>query len=236
MLTLGVPTLNRYDLCELMLGSACLNTRVPDRLAVVDNGSQLSEFDVPMFTIGGEPTRRLAAEVVRPGRNLGVGPAWNLLAKKYLEAPEDRLLICGDDLSLGADCIDQLLKTMTETDADFVFPDPARSKMHQMFSCFMVRSSLFEKVGYFDERFWPAYFEDNDFHRRMKFAGAIEAVAPCGYDHLNSGTMKRYSKEELEQHHVRFRAVRDYYIEKWGGLPGEEKFSIPFDAQPSLSF
>ena len=56
---------------------------------------------------------------------------------------------------------------------------------------------------------------------------------------INSGTMKAYSKEETELHHVRFRACRDYYIEKWGGLPHEERFAEPFNGQPDpgkLSF
>lgn len=230
IVTLGVPTLNRYDLCAELLASACAGTLPPDQIVVVDNGGKLAD--------GGyqNPLHTRPVEIVRPGKNLGVGPSWNILARDNLKTPEDRLLICGDDVSLGTNCIEQLLKTMEETGVDLAFPDPARSTMHQMFSCFMVRLSLFEKVGYFDEMFWPAYFEDNDFHRRMKIAGATEAIAPCGYDHVNSGTMKQYSQKELEQHHVRFRACRDYYIQKWGGLPGEERFATPFDAQPHLSF
>jgi GT2 family glycosyltransferase len=110
--------------------------------------------------------------------------------------------------------------------------------MHQTFSCFMVRSSLFEKAGYFDEMFWPAYFEDNDFHRRMGIAGVTETIAPCGYDHMNSATMKKYTKDELELHHERFLACRAYYVSKWGGMPGAERFTVPFDGKPesSLSF
>lgn len=230
MIVVGVPTLNRYDLCEKLLTSVCAGTRLPNQIVVIDNGGKLTGYRNRAHTV--------PVEIVRPGKNLGVGPAWNTLARSYLKTAQDRLLICGDDTTLQPDVMEQVLLTMSNTGADFVFPDPARSTMPQMFTCFLVRKSLFDKVGYFDEKFWPAYFEDNDFHRRMKLAGAIESVAPCGYDHLNSGTMKSFTPEETERHHERFRACRDYYIEKWGGLPGAERFSDPFDGhgEGPLSF
>jgi len=226
MIVLGVPTLNRYDLCEKLLASAFGGTRPPDLVVVVDNGGR---FDWAHDD---------SVEILRPGKNLGVGPSWNLLARRYLKGQDDQLLICGDDVTLHPDAVEKLVATMVETNADFGSPDPLRTTMHQMFSCFMVRWSLFEKVGYFDEMFWPAYFEDNDFHRRMKLAGAAEAIAPCGYDHLNSGTMKKYTKDELELHHQRFRECQSYFVRKWGGLPGAERFTVPFDGKPegSLSF
>jgi GT2 family glycosyltransferase len=239
MIVLGVPTLNRWDLCQKMLRSACSGTLVPDLFVVVDNGQQVQSTEALQSVESSDRdlgitswSLQLGDESViveSPDRNLGVGPSWNFLATKYLKKPDDRLLVCGDDTLLSSGLVAQLVKTMDESGADFVFPDPALSTMPQMFSCFMVRQSLFEKVGYFDERFWPAYFEDNDFHRRMKIAGATEAVAPCGYEHANSSTMKAYSPDDLERHHMRFRLCRDYYIEKWGGLPGHETFATPFN-------
>jgi len=214
---LGVPTLNRYDLCKRLLASAFDGTRPPDCAVVVDNGG------------GFEWSGARPVQIVRPGSNLGVGPSWNLLARRCLKGPDDLLLVCGDDVTLRSDTIEKLLATTAETGADFVYPDPSRSTEHQVFSCFLARPSLFEKVGYFDERFWPAYFEDDDFGRRMELSGATKAIAPCGYDHVNSATMKAYSAKELERHHERFRACRSYYALKWGGVPGEEQFSVPFD-------
>lgn len=224
-LVLGVPTLNRYDLCERLVASARAGSRPPDLIVVIDNGGALHAGAF------GAADVRCPVEVLTPGRNLGVGPSWNLLARKYLSR-FNRALICGDDVLLHQDTIEMLLASMEETGADLSMPDPALSSMHQMFSCFLVRQSLFEKVGYFDEQFWPAYFEDNDFHRRMKIAGAIESVARCGYEHVNSATMQKYTGAELERHHERFRACRDYYMRKWGGLPGAETFAAPFNGRP----
>lgn len=230
-ISLGIATLTRYDLCAKMIESACDGvTRKPDHVVVIDNGGNLPA--------SGLHSLKHEVEVLRPGKNLGVGPSWNVLARHCLQSPDDRLLISGDDVELNSDVIDTLVKTMEECGLDFVFPDSNRSINHTMFSCFMVRSTLFEKVGYFDEKFWPAYFEDNDFQRRMNFVEATYGVSPCGYRHASSATMKSYTPDELEAHHVRFRACRDYYVSKWGGLPGAEKFTMPFDGhgEGSLSF
>ena len=222
MIVLGVPTLNRHDLCSNLLSSAANGTVVPDLAVVVDNGSGR----IDLSGVAG----RMPVEIIRPERNLGVGPSWNLLAKKFIADDSDRLLVVGDDVTLHADVVEKLLGVMSDGSVDFAFPDPARSTMHQMFSCFMAKLSLFEKVGFFDERFYPAYFEDNDFHYRMRLAGAVEAVASCGYDHVNSATIKKYTPKQKEAHHKQFRACKNYYVEKWGGLPHVETYKVPFNA------
>ena len=45
-------------------------------------------------------------------------------------------------------------------------------------ACLMVRRSAFDRVGGFDERFFPAWFEDVDFCRRFRAAGAAHLVPP----------------------------------------------------------
>jgi GT2 family glycosyltransferase len=218
VIILGVPTLNRYDLLPNLLRSAWGGTVRPDLCVVIDNGGKLR-----LPQANGDRTL-----VQRPGRNLGVGPSWNLLAREYLTGAEDRLLLCGDDVTLHPDTIEQLLVTMSEKDADMAYP----SATDVAFSCFMVRAALFEKIGYFDERFYPAYFEDGDFLYRMKLAGIVAAPARGGYEHVGSATIKKLKGKELEDHHANFIELRNYYVEKWGGLPGAERFAEPFDGKP----
>jgi GT2 family glycosyltransferase len=45
------------------------------------------------------------------------------------------------------------------------------------------------KVGLFDEGFYPAYFEDNDYQRRCERAGVQISYGP-DVDHKNSSTLK----------------------------------------------
>ncbi len=92
-------------------------------------------------------------------------------------------------------------------------------------------NNIVNSVGLFDEWISPnyGYFEDNDYHRRMKLLGFdIRPIESAGVIHVGSSTLKNFSPYEEKIHHERFRAARDRYIQKWGGLPGEEKFLTPF--------
>lgn len=48
--------------------------------------------------------------------------------------------------------------------------------MAPQFRNWALRSSLVEKIGYFDENFWPAYVEDCDYHVRMLLHGNVSLV------------------------------------------------------------
>jgi GT2 family glycosyltransferase len=90
---------------------------------------------------------------------------------------------------------------------------------------------IINDVGHFDETLSPhyAYFEDNDYHYRMKLKGYdIKSVDGCKVMHENSGTMKKYTPIELKWHHQKFREAQFRYVIKWGGMPGEEKYITPF--------
>jgi GT2 family glycosyltransferase len=214
MLTLGVPTYRRYDLLGRLIGSALAGDVKPDRYVIVDNGGKLGRPDwMPA-----------CAEILVPGHNIGVGPAWNVI----IQSSEDMLVICGDDIDLAPNTLAEMVRVAEEQDADFVYPFPNFPNA-QMFSCFLFRKRLVEKVGLFDESFSPAYFEDNDYYRRMELAGVQQLTAPCAYGHVNSGTLKSFSPSELQEHHQRFEALRAHYIRKWGGPPHAEKYDVPFN-------
>lgn len=219
-LILGCPTLRRYDLLVGMLQSAATSERPPDRYVVIDNGGTLWDEGKPAAVRG------LPLLVDMPGENLGCARSWNTIAKMTLFNDDTALLLVGDDVILQENTTAEMLRAMETQDADFVTARPGG------FSCFMVRRRLFEKIGYFDEQFWPAYFEDNDFHRRMQLSGVCKEVeAAAEFEHANGGsqTMASFNKQERIEHNKRFEANRARYVSKWGGLPHEETFDEPYN-------
>jgi hypothetical protein len=102
------------------------------------------------------------------------------------------------------------------------------------FSCFCVSRRLGQEVGRFDEGFNPAYFEDNDTHRRIQLAG-FEGAAFAPYWHFRSGSF-RASPERRREIQSSFEHCKRYYCQKWGApydmeSPiGRETFSVPFGA------
>lgn len=89
------------------------------------------------------------------------------------------------------------------------------------YSCFMVKKDFFDKVGSFDENFNPAWYEDNDSHKRileLGYKAAVTTYASCV--HYGSVTSSLLPPEKRDSS-----TSRNYYISKWGGLP----YSHPVD-------
>lgn len=201
-LILGIPTLTRFDLLERCIDSALAGTVAPDRVVVVDNSA-------------GACPRRPDCTYLVPSRNLGVAGGWNLIAKHAAGAD---LILANDDTLFAPDTIAKMLEVATSNPrAGIVSPIEG-----QRFSLFYLRRSAYQEVGPFDESFWPAYFEDNDYHRRLTLAGWESPVAFSAVEHAHSATMQEASEADLVLHHARFRANARRYALKWGGPVGQE--------------
>jgi hypothetical protein len=109
--------------------------------------------------------------------------------------------------------------------------DLSTSSEHPNFSCFMITKDYIDKIGTFDENFIPAWFEDNDSHRRIKllnYKAICTTYASC--IHFGGVTTARMDNPSSSQ-------SREYYIRKWGGLPEshpvpddlKEKFTHPYN-------
>lgn len=102
---------------------------------------------------------------------------------------------------------------------------------HPNFSAFAVNKECWETVGEFDELFAPAYFEDNDFHYRMKLAGVSAIVyPPAMFYHYGSRTQNESQENGLPLvSGGMFENNRALYVKKWGGVPGSETFTSPYN-------
>lgn len=107
---------------------------------------------------------------------------------------------------------------------------------HPNYSCFMVKHDFFKKVGSFDENFKPAWFEDNDSHKRITELG-YKAVCTTYASCVHFGGVTTSQMESPDSG-----ASQSYYVKKWGGLPYshpvpedlKEKFKHPYN-DPNLS-
>jgi hypothetical protein len=74
----------------------------------------------------------------------------------------------------------------------------------------------------------PMYFSDNDYYRRMGLAGWSITRLDLPVKHIGSQTI--YSSPELlARNHITFPLYQQYYAAKWGGNPGSETFTTPFN-------
>lgn len=84
-------------------------------------------------------------------------------------------------------------------------------------------------VGPWDTVF-PQYFADNDYYRRVRIKGYEAIDSGLSVFHQNEGSNTINSDPMLNIINSRtFNLYKAYYISKWGGEPGRERYSIPFN-------
>jgi GT2 family glycosyltransferase len=157
-----------------------------------------------------------------PRRNLGVAAAWNWL---MVEAGDAHVIISNDDTAFAPDTIARLMDAAERT------PDAGTVSAidGQKFSLFYLRRMCYDAVGPFDEAFYPAYFEDNDYVQRMTLGGWRAIAAPSDVQHQASSTRAAMSEEAQARSHQAFRRCAAYFVAKWGNLPHDGPlFDAPF--------
>lgn len=216
-----IPTLNRYDLLDKLIESLRHSIRLPDHLWVIDNGGKYFGSEHRLDFIDSFGIRH---HYHKFGSNLGVAASWNWFIQNV---PEIRI-ITNDDTEFYPDTIDRLLASYDPCAITY----PAGIPSANSFSCFVFPDHIQECIGGFDEEISPnyAYLEDNDFHYRMRLHGGLElrGVPDCRINHAGSATLKSLDPEEKRQHHERYRYAMHQYIFKWGGAPGNEQYTIPY--------
>ena len=219
-INLIIPTLTRFDLLKRLLESVDKLKRKPDRIIVIDNSNgQLPDIK--------------GIEIV-PASNLGVAQSWNLGIQ--MSSWDDIVVICNDDNILKNEAIAEIEKLAIEYERHPFFASAAGG-----FSFFALRKNIaINLVGYFDEGFYPAYYEDNDYHYRMKlkdlnFICTDKELYELGVDGQGSQTLNGIITPQYIKDYINagFLSNQYRYICKWGGMPDREQFKIPFNLDNS---
>ena len=138
----AIPTIIRSDL--LTRNRKFLEgIRSPDEAFILDNGWQSIDIGVP---------------IGRPQKNLGVSGSWNLFMKKaFVDGKFDLLVILQDDIIWDAVRL-QAAKHLiaNREDVDLFLSD-------LQFSVQVHRKGNETSIGPYDERYYPAYCEDDDY-------------------------------------------------------------------------
>jgi GT2 family glycosyltransferase len=204
-LIIGIPTINRADLLNEALANYFEDFKSTE-IVICDNGKQ--EII----------TREKNFVIYRPEQNLGVSGSWNMIMDYAEKVKATHVLMLNDDIYLG--------KSEQEISTIIRLWNPEFLCTELNWCSYILSIDAYQKVGKFDENFFPAYFEDNDYFRRMLLAEVTitfnSMLNPITY--RNSMTIQK--SPELNNG---FEKNRQYYISKWGGQPTQEKFNTPFN-------
>ena len=175
--TLIVPTLNGHKRLSNMIDS--IDYPVND-LIIIDNGhSNRGAFEL-MHIYNNDNVYK--THTISLPSNLGVAASWNLGIK--LTPFSEYWCIVNDDVTFEPGALELL--AASSGGGNLALPDSP-----QPFSAFTIGEDVVDAVGLFDEIFYPAYFEDTDYKRRVQ---AHMGSGPFVYtqariNHRNSSTI-----------------------------------------------
>lgn len=213
-----------------------IKTKYPYEIIFIDNGS----------TDGTKEWLNTRTDIIsyKDPENSGVAACWNLGIKRAMEDGCSLFLVLNNDLILSPTTVDNLVEKMgtgkyvmatgvnqqegLEKPQDMMekyveYDESELDNEHPDFSCFMINKNTIDKIGWFDEHYYIAYFEDNSYHARIVLSG--EKAVSCGsaiYYHFASKTVQEndYLKPIVAE---AFRGNKKYFIKKWGCEPKGDK-------------
>lgn len=225
---LGIPVLNRFDLLDQALNSLDYNEA---NIFIINNNTVDNEQNIYLS----ELQKKYHFEIFSPRYNLGVAASWNRIITTAWSRGYDFVYIGSNDTILAPNS----LKTFVE----MAKIEPECLWLMNAFNFFCIRLSAIPTIGLFDENFMPAYFEDNDYVRRIELSplqivnlepysrelnGRTLPPAPPSH-HIGSQTIHSNEKYKELNHYTFNEWNKNHYIMKWGGIPGSETYIHPYN-------
>jgi len=167
---LGFCTLKRFDLADRLLASIDYPV---EHLVVVDNSGLQTWTPTKPDCVSNLWT-------IRVPFGLGLVGAWNLIVKSTPYAPY--WVLVNDDAYFAPDALEIIAKEVDTQALNFLDIVP-------QWSAVVFGEGMVEKVGLYDERFYPLYFDDNDLERRVDQAGVPKKTIQAKVHHDNSSTL-----------------------------------------------
>jgi hypothetical protein len=170
-----------------------------------------------------------------PG-NLGCGPSWNFGIKRMMEDGSDFVIILSPSV-----VFDKSIQYFI----DAIYKQESINKMGRYIAsglatlhCFAHTPLGVELGGYFDENFWPVYYEDTDFCCRSKLNGLGTYGSHVGFvwscslnEHFHSLAYSITCRNNtlFKLYESRGGWMAEYYVRKWGGVHNSEIYQHPFN-------
>jgi len=158
-----------------------------------------------------------ADTIVRFNINRGIAPAWNAGIRM---ARADYIAIINDDIIVCPEWLDKMKNALSMPNAgvsnlyvEHLPQGVGIVENYKWFSgaCFMLPIRTVNRVGYFDEQFTPANFEDHDYWTRIMKSGLkLYVDYSMTIQHKEGQTVHR---KEISKYFIE---NKEKFIKKWG--------------------
>lgn len=158
-------------------------------------------------------------------QNIGVSGAWNMVVKCYMNAPF--WLITNHDVAFTPGLLEELYTLAMDKETKLVFGHHGNFNQGS-WDMFILKESLVQSHGLFDENFYPAYNEDADYIMRLlrnpvktTFASLPyfhgESTTKSEEDYIKNGQQTKKGDAELHRKLEEVNLINfEYMFKKWG--------------------
>ena len=213
-----IPVVNNFDLLEKAVRS--VKPGLYDEYIIFNN----SEQELPVFIYRGTQFR-----VWNPEKRMTFRETQNIMRSYAIDNQYDYYSFMHNDGEINDDSDIKLIE-MAESLQE---PWGAIFTHYDVFCAF--NTNAVNTIGEWGDPLWSkeqqsGYYLDNDYYRRLEKNGYKQMqIMGCQVSHFASNTIK--SPEEHKKWEAQQQPVLDHYRKKWGDLPPNEKYEIPFNGE-----
>ncbi len=193
----GIVVLRQYERLEKCVTSILKSDIKPEAINIIDNGGCFF-------------SRWEGVNVFRQKTNTGCAGGWNRAIKL---SSTNSTIVCNDDLEVLPDTFSKMMT-----------PESPCVVLGSGYSCFRIDFGILGTVGYFDEEYWPVYYEDSDYTKRMQIKGLKPIdLGMIVKQHGNHGehVYQKFTSDEMKEFQINLEKNKQRFISKYGGLPSE---------------
>jgi GT2 family glycosyltransferase len=213
---IGIPTIAAPD-ALVQTVEAVLAQDVETDIVLIQNGIAVDDACKEL------ESKNENVRVINPYFNMGCSASWNFACRWAWGRGHDKIMLFNDDFVMQqTDALSKIDQAIAE--------EPNAHYHFQGFTSVCIRRELWNKVGEFDEGFWPAYFEDNDYYQRSIKVGIDWKIVEIEKLHYNSLSLRRSPMLSMLNSRT-FNMNSNRYVAKWGGPPHSETFDEPWNGQ-----
>lgn len=147
--------------------------------------------------------------------NLGIARAWNIGARKVVEEKLDYLVVMSSTMLFDKGMNDFVEQMEANS-------NPWGLETQHIWHLIAIKRAMIERCGYFDENFYPAYYEDSDYIRRWELNGIhnpMSQTQKLPKVEVAAGLQGTALAKDSGVVKIDYAASRQYFVEKWGSEP-----------------
>jgi len=152
--------------------------------------------------------------------NIGVSGAWNLIIKSYINSPY--WIIVNHDVSFMPGILEEMWSKAQNKETGIVFGKRGDFGLGS-FDLFLIKDWVIQRLGLFDENFYPAYCEDADYQMKLWHTDIGQDFCELLYyhgsstDYYETGSQTKVEEPNLHNKLEEVNTVNfEYMHKKWG--------------------